>query len=89
MSYFYPSFVPPASVNNVHAFLRAGIIVLKRILNSLENLLRVDLSPDTLRIVRIDFSAYGIDKCICQAPIFAKQMALFFLKQHLKDSKFS
>lgn len=31
------------------------MLVWKRILNSLEKLLHVDLSPDTLRAVRIDF----------------------------------
>lgn len=31
------------------------MIVLKRVLNSLEKLLHMDLSPDTLRAVRIDF----------------------------------
>lgn len=53
------------------------MIVLKGILNSLEKLLHLDLSPDTLRTVRIDFSAYKTDKCICQAPVFAKQMVSF------------
>lgn len=62
------------------------MIVLKCILNSLENLLNVDLSPDTLRIVKIDFSAYVKHQCICQAAVFAEQMVRFFLKQHFKDA---
>lgn len=59
--------------------------VLKCILNSLEKLLRVHLSPDTLRTVRIDFSAYKTAKCLCQAPVFAKQMVSFFLNSVLKE----
>lgn len=58
---------------------------LKCILDSLEELLRADLSPDTLRTVRIDFSAYKTDKCVCQAPVFAKQMVSFSLNSVLKD----
>lgn len=46
----------------------------------------MDMSPDTSRIVRFDFAAYEKDQCICQAPVFAKQMVLFFLKQHVKDT---